>query len=75
MTTRRTRDLRRLLEIEAQMRGARVRLEPTGGGHWRAVFSQGANEVFLITAATASDWRVHRHVRAGARRMLRTLTT
>jgi len=37
MTTRRTRDLRRLLEIEAQMRGARVRLEPTGGGHWRIV--------------------------------------
>jgi hypothetical protein len=75
MTVRRIRDLRRLLEAEAQPFGADVRLERTRGDHLRAVFSQGVNKLFLIIAATPSDRRVHRQVRSGARRVLRDLTT
>jgi hypothetical protein len=39
------------------------------------VFSQGANEVSVIAAASPSDWRDHRHLRARARRALRELST
>jgi hypothetical protein len=73
MTVRRLRDLRRLLEAEAQMFGAKVSLEHTGSNHLRAVFSQGTNEAFIITGWSPSDFRVYRHIRADARRALRSL--
>jgi len=73
VTARRIRDLRRLLQAEAQIHGARVRIEHTGGDRLRAVFSQGANQVCVVAAATPSDWRDYRHLRARARRALRSL--
>jgi hypothetical protein len=75
MTDRRIRDLYRLLEAEAEPYGASVKIEPTAGGHLRGVFSIGACQVFIITSLSPSTWRVHRHVRADARRALRSLTT
>ena len=73
MTARRIRDLRRLLEAEAQVYDARFRIMQTGGDHLRIVFSQGANHTFIITGSTPSDWRHRRVVRAAARRALRNL--
>jgi hypothetical protein len=75
MTDRRIRDLHRLLEAEAEPYGASVKIEPTAGGHLRGVFSVGERQVFIITSfSPSSTWRVHRHVRADARRALRSLT-
>ena len=73
MTARRIRDLRRLLQAEAQVYGAHVRIEHTGSTHLRAVFSHGDGQVFILAAATPSDWREHRHLRARARRALRSI--
>jgi hypothetical protein len=39
------------------------------------VFSHGPHEVFVLAAATPSDWREPRHLRARVRRALRTLST
>jgi hypothetical protein len=74
MTSRRIRDLRRLIEAEAQVYDARFRIMQTGRDHLRIVFSQGANHAFIITASTPSDWRYCRKVRADARRALRNLS-
>jgi hypothetical protein len=72
---RHNRDLLRLLQTEASVYGAAVWIEPTNGGHLRAVFSLGANRVFTIISRSPSVRRSHLHVRADARRALRNLTT
>jgi hypothetical protein len=73
--TRRYRDLLRLLQTEAESYSASVVIERTNGGHMRSTFSVGARTAFIIVSNSPSDWRVHRKVRADARRALRTLTT
>jgi hypothetical protein len=76
MTDRRIRDLRRLLEAEAERCSASIKIEPTAGGHLRGVFTVGERQAFIIISLSPSSaWRVHRRVRADARRTLRTLTT
>jgi hypothetical protein len=74
--TRRIRDLYRLLAVEAEPYGATVRVERTNGGHLKCIFSVGEHEVFVVTSfSPSSTWRFGRHVRADARRALRSLTT
>jgi hypothetical protein len=75
MTARRLRDLRRLLEAEAEAYSAAVRIEHTGSTHVKAVFNVAGRQTFIITGLTPSDWRHGRKVRADARRALRNLTT
>ena len=72
MTDHRIRDLRRLLESEAELFGATVRVEHTNGGHLKGIFSLGEHEVFII-ASFSSSTRCDRYVRADARRALRNL--
>jgi hypothetical protein len=74
MTARRIRDLYRLLEAEAAPYSASIKIEPTAGGHLRGVFSIGARRIFITISLSPSTRRVHRHVRADARRALRSLT-
>jgi hypothetical protein len=74
MTVRRIRDLYRLLEAEAEPYGASVKIEHTAGGHLRGVFGVGERQVFIAISLSPSTRRVHRHVRADARRALRSLT-
>jgi hypothetical protein len=73
MADRRIRDLRRLLEAEAQPFGANLAIETTGGCHWRCIFTLGSQRAFIIASRSSSDRREHRHVRADARRTLRHL--
>jgi hypothetical protein len=73
MTDHRIRDLRRLLETEAERYGAAVRVEHTNGGHLKGIFSLGEQKVFIIASFSPSTWRCDRHVRADARRALRNL--
>ena len=73
MTDHRIRDLRRLLESEAERFGATVRVEHTNGGHLKGIFSLGEHEVFIIASFSSSS-RCDRYVRADARRALRNLT-
>jgi hypothetical protein len=74
MTDRRARDLRRLLEAQAEPYGAAVAIEP-GGKHLRCTFSVGHQRAFITVSRSPSDPNAHRHVRADARRALRALTT
>ena len=69
---RRTRDLYRLLAVEAEPYGAKVQIERTNGGHLKGIFSIGEHEVFII-ASFSSSTRCDRYVRADARRALRNL--
>jgi hypothetical protein len=73
MADRRIRDLRRLLETIAEPYGASVLIEQTHGGHLRGTFTMGAQQAFIITGSSPSDWRVARKVKAAARRTLREL--
>jgi hypothetical protein len=73
MASRRLRDLRRLLEAEAQPYGATVALEVTGGCHWRCTFTLGSQHAFFFASRTPSDRHAHRLVKADARRTLRYL--
>ena len=73
MTDHRIRDLRRLLESEAERFGATVRVEHTNGGHLKGIFSLGEHEVFIIASSSSSTWRCDRYVRTDARRALRNL--
>ena len=75
MTVRRIRDLHRLCRGEAEPFGAGVRIERTGGDHLEVIFTVGGGTAFVITSLTPGCWRRDRHVRAEARRALRTLTT
>jgi len=74
MTDRRVRDLRRLRKAEAGLFGAAVMIEHTCGGHIKALFSIGNQQAFITTSSPNSAWRQHRHVRADARRSLKSLT-
>ena len=75
MTDRRIRDLRRLLEAEAEGFGATVTIEITNGSHLKHTFRVGNQRVFTISALSPHNtWRTHRQVRAEARRALRNLT-
>ena len=75
VTTRRLRDLRRLLEAEAEAYGAAVRIEQTNGNHLKAIFNVANRQVFIITPWSPGSRFVHRYVRADARRALRALST
>jgi hypothetical protein len=73
MTDRRIRDLRRLLEAEAERYGASVTIELTGGSHLKHIFRVGERQTFIICAFSPhNSWRLHRQVRAEARRALRS---
>lgn len=73
MADRRIRDLRRLLESLAEPYRAAVVVEHTRGNHLRGTFTMGAQQAFIITGFSPSDWRVARKVKAAARRTLREL--
>ena len=76
MTTRRLRDLRRLFEAEAQVYGARVRIERTNGHHFKAIFNVDGYQTFIIAAYNPHNtYTFGRKVRAQVRRTLRSLTT
>jgi hypothetical protein len=76
MTARRIRDLRRILEAEAEPYGASVTIELTNGSHLRHIFRLGDRHVFVISALSPhNSWRTHRQVRAEARRVLRQLAS
>ena len=73
MTDRRIRDLQRLLEAEPY--GAAVTITLTNGSHLRHTFHVGDRHAFVISPLTPHNtWRMHRKVRAEARRVLRGLT-
>jgi hypothetical protein len=74
MTSRRIRDLYRLLVDEAAPYGAAVRIKQTNGGHLRSIFSVGAREMFIITPLSPGNTRrFDRNVRTVARRVLSNL--
>jgi hypothetical protein len=76
MTDCRVRDLYLLLlVVEAEPFGATVRVEHANGGHLKGIFTVNGREAFVIASLTAAPWRCDRHVRADARRALRSLTT
>ena len=75
MTTRRLRDLRRLLETLAEPYGATVIIERTRGNHLRGTFTIGPRQAFIITSwSPKNEWRVSRKIAATAHRTLRELT-
>jgi len=74
MTDRRIRDLRRLLETEAERYGASVIVDLTNGSHVRGTFRIGDRHTFIFTGFSPGNWRVHRKVRSDARRALRNPT-
>jgi hypothetical protein len=72
--TRHERDLRRLMLALADEGGARfVALQPTRGGHSRAVLNKSGVDVSLIAGASPSDRRWQRSFTAFARRTLRAI--
>jgi hypothetical protein len=73
VTGRRLRDLRRLLQAEAEPHGAVGRIERTGGSHLKATFDVAGRQTFIITSWSPSTWRFGCYVRAEARRALREL--
>jgi hypothetical protein len=74
VTARRLRDLRRLLQAEAEAHGAEVRIERTSGSHLRGVFSVGGRETSIFMAwSPRCDYQNRRYVVTDARRALRGL--
>jgi hypothetical protein len=73
MADRRIRDLRRLLQTVAEAYGAAVVVKHTRGNHLRGTFTLGARQRFIIISSSSSDPNVSRHVKADARRTLRSL--
>jgi hypothetical protein len=65
----------RLLEAEAELYDAAVRIEHTGGTHLKAIFNVAGRQKFIITSWSPSTWRSDHYVRAHARRALRSLAT
>jgi len=72
MTVRRGRDLHRLLAVEAEPYGAAVCVEHANGGYLKGITVNG-REAFVIASLTPGPQRCDRHVRADARRVLRSL--
>ena len=75
MTSRRIRDLRRLLEDVAAPFGATVAIERTNGDHLRGVLTIGERHACIVMSASPhSEWRQSRCVTRDAKRALRGLT-
>jgi hypothetical protein len=74
MTAQRQRDPSRLLSAVALQADARlIGIEPTNGGHLRAIFAKGGTNVCAIIANSPSDHRDRQNTRADVRRTLRRI--
>ena len=74
MNVRHVRDPYRQLVVEAGLYGSAV-CARANGGQLKGIFAVNGREAFVMASLTPARWRCDRHVRADARRALRSLTT